>query len=224
MQLKDASKRLQRRKQHTNGRVDTPLGEIAAVVLAGGASKRMGETNKLLAKIDGGSLVRRVTEAVVASRAAEVIVVTGHEAHLVRNALSGLDIRFIHNPYFPDGHSTSLHAGIGAVAKECSGAVVLLGDMPRVTANIIDALIEHFLEVHGSAICQPNFDSRPGNPVLWPREFFPDILEISGDTGARQLLKRFADRVSGVEVADGGIHLDIDTPSDLETLKSTGEI
>ena len=224
MQIKDVPERLQPRERHTNGRADTPRGEVAAVVLAGGASKRMGETNKLLAKIDGGSLVRRVTEAVVASRAAEVIVVTGHEAHHVHNALSGLDIRFVHNPHYPDGHSTSLHAGIGAVAEKYSGAVVLLGDMPRVTVNVVDALIERFHEKHDSVICQPNFGGRPGNPVLWPREFFPDILEISGDTGARHLLKRFADRVSGVEVAESGILLDIDTPGDLEALKSAGEV
>ena len=191
---------------------------IAAVVLAGGVSKRMGETNKLLTEIDGGSLIRRVTQVVLASQAAEVSVVTGHEAHLIHNALSGLDIRFVHNPHYPDGLSTSLQAGIGAVAVEYAGAVVLLGDMPRVTVNVVDALIERFHEKHDSVICQPNFGGRPGNPVLWPREFFPDILEISGDTGARHLLKRFADRVSGVEVAESGILLDIDTPGDLEAL------
>ena len=224
MQIKDVPKRLHPRERHANVRASTPPGEIAAVVLAGGESKRMGETNKLLTEIDGASLVRWVAEAVVASRAAEVIVVTGHEPYLVRNALSGLDIRFIHNPYYPDGHSTSLHAGIGAVAKEYSGAVVLLGDMPRVTVNVVDSLIERFHEEHENVICRPKFDGRPGNPVLWPREFFPDILEISGDTGARHLLKRFADRVSGVEVDESGILLDIDTPGDLEALKSAGGV
>jgi len=77
-------------------------------------------------------------------------------------------------------------------------------------------LIERFHGKDDAAICQPAFDGRPGNPVLWPREFFADILKLEGDTGARGLLERFADRVSRVEVADDGIHFDIDMPDDLK--------
>ena len=96
--------------------------------------------------------------------------------------------------------------------------MVLLGDMPRVSAAIVNALIEQFHAEHDGSICQPVFDGRPGNPVLWPRAFFPEILDIWGDNGARQLIERYADRVTRVEVADAGIHFDIDTPDDLNSV------
>ncbi len=190
-------------------------GGVAAVVLAGGESKRMGDVNKLLTETRGTALVRRVVETAKATMAAHVIVVTGHQADRVRQALSGLDVHFVHNPHYPDGLSASLRAGIGAVREGCSGAVILLGDMPRVTAGIVNALIDRFHADGDRSICRPVFHGRPGNPVLWPREFFTDILDIRGDTGAKQLLARYADRVSAVEVGDDGIHFDIDTPQDL---------
>ena len=145
-------------------------------------------------------------------------MVTGHEADLVREALSGLEVRFIHNPSYPEGISTSLRAGIGVVSRNFAGAVVLLGDMPRVTAGTVNALIERFNADNDKTICQPTFGGRPGNPILWPREFFSDILDIWGDIGARQLLERYVAQVSLVEVDDPGIHFDIDKPDDLNSV------
>ena len=142
---------------------------------------------------------------------------TGFEADLVREALSGFKVRFIHNPSYPEGLSTSLRAGIGAVSNKLAGAVVLLGDMPRLTAATVNALIERFNAANAETICQPTYEGRPGNPILWPREFFSDILDIWGDTGARQLLERYAAQVSKVEVDDPGIHFDIDKPDDLKS-------
>ena len=137
---------------------------------------------------------------------------------MVRQALSGLDVRFVHNPHYPEGLSTSLRAGIGAVSEDITGAVILLGDMPRVTAETVNALIERFHADNDGTICQPAFDGRPGNPILWPREYFSDILDISGDIGARRLIERYSEQVSMVEVEDAGIHFDIDKPSDLNSV------
>ncbi len=216
--MKEVLDRTAPREHHARQATAATGGGVSAVVLAGGASKRMGKTNKLLAAVDGTALVRQVAAVAVESGAAEVIVVTGHEADLVRQALSGFDVRFVHNPNYPEGLSTSLRAGIGAVLEDHSGCVVLLGDMPRVSAAIVNALIEQFHAEHDGSICQPVFDGRPGNPVLWPRAFFPEILDIWGDNGARQLIERYADRVTRVEVADAGIHFDIDTPDDLNSV------
>ncbi len=214
--LKDVPERLDPRESHRGMRAAVTTGKVAAVVLAGGASKRMGRANKLLAKFKGAALVHRAVESALRSDAAEVIVVTGHEADLVRQALSGLDVRFIHNPAYPEGLSTSLRAGIGVVSRTLAGAVVLLGDMPRLKAATVNALIERFSADDDAMICQPAYEGRPGNPILWPREFFSDILDIWGDTGARQLLERYAARVSLVEVDDPGIHFDIDEPGDFD--------
>src|SRR3954464_8399978 len=118
--------------------------KVAAVVLAAGRSTRMGGPNKLLAELDGKKLVRTVTEQALASRAREVIVVTGHQAELVEQALSDLDVRFVRNPDFAGGLASSVKAGIAAVAEGVEGAVVCLGDMPLVSADLLDRLIGMF--------------------------------------------------------------------------------
>ncbi|MCH7935622.1 MAG: nucleotidyltransferase family protein [Proteobacteria bacterium] len=190
-------------------------GGVAAVILAAGESRRSGDANKLLFEAGGAPLVRRVTEAALASRAAEVIAVTGHEADLITKALAGLDLRVVHNPDYRDGLSTSLKAGISAVPEGRSGVLVLLADMPRISAGIIDLLIGRFEEGGETDICAPVFDRRRGHPVLWPRRFFPQLLEVSGDAGGRDLLKRNAAGISAVEVDTADIHFDVDGPGDL---------
>src|SRR5262245_23970931 len=115
--------------------------KIAGLVLAAGRSTRMGGPNKLLEEINGKPLVRIAAEHALASRAKPVIVVTGHQKERVEQALAGLPVKFVHNPDFADGLSTSLKAGIAAVPADSDGALVALGDMPQVSAALIDRLI-----------------------------------------------------------------------------------
>src|SRR6185503_18669432 len=110
---------------------------IAAILLAAGRSTRMGGPNKLLAEIGGKPLVRIAAVEALASRAREVIVVTGHQREAVAAALQGLPVKLVHNPDFAEGLSTSLRAGLAAVPAEADGIVVCLGDMPQVTATLI---------------------------------------------------------------------------------------
>ena len=191
---------------------------VAAVVLAAGVSRRMGAENKLLRKIGGQPMVRWVVEAALASRARPVIVVTGHEADGVRQALDGINVRFADNPQFEYGLSTSVRAGVDRVPAGCAGALMLLGDMPRITDNIIDALIDGFRKHGGCAVCVPVCAGRRGNPVLWPRELFPDMMRLSGDVGARGLLKRHQARIEDIVLDSTSIFLDVDTPDDLKML------
>jgi molybdenum cofactor cytidylyltransferase len=196
---------------------------IAAVLLAAGRSTRMGGPNKLLAEIGGRALVRIVAEEVLASRARPVVVVTGHQGDKVERALAGLPVTFAHNPDFARGLSTSLRVGIAAMPDGLDGAVVCLGDMPRVDAILIDRLITAFDPEKGALIAVPVTEGKRGNPVLWARRFFSDLLAIEGDIGARHLIAGFRDAV--VEVAiDGRAHLmDIDTPEALSALKDEVE-
>ena len=106
------------------------------IVLAAGRSTRMGGPNKLLAELDGKKLVRIVTEQALASKASEVIVVTGHQAELVEQALGGLKVKFVRNPDFAGGLASSVKAGIAAVPANADGAVVCLGDMPLIDCAI----------------------------------------------------------------------------------------
>lgn len=188
---------------------------ITAVVLAGGASRRMGAVNKLLSPVGGQPMLRHVLAAVSASRVDDVVVVTGFDAEGVRTCLDGFDVRFAHNPRFADGLSTSLRAGVLAVPDTAAGVVIVLGDMPHLKSATIDALVRRFLDSDGAAVCVPVHRGRRGNPVLWPRACFADILSLSGDTGARRLIDTYRERVSEVAVDDDGVHVDIDTPADL---------
>ena len=173
---------------------------IAAVVLAAGRSTRMGGPNKLLAEIAHRPLVRIAAEEALASRAKPVIVVTGHERAEVETALAGLPVQLVHNPDFAEGLGTSLRTGIAAVPADADGAIVCLGDMPQVDAGLIDRLIAAFDPARGALVVVPTFDGKRGNPVLWSRRFFPDLMAVEGDVGARHLIGRYPEAVVEVPV------------------------
>jgi molybdenum cofactor cytidylyltransferase len=193
--------------------------KVAAIVLAAGRSTRMGGPNKLLAELSAKKLVRIVTEQALASKAAEVIVVTGHQAELVEQALSGLDVRFVRNPDFAGGLASSVKAGIAAVSEHADGAVVCLGDMPLVSSGLLDRLIDTFEPDRGNLIVVPVADGRRGNPVLWSRRFFKELMTLDGDIGARHLIAKHAEAVAEVAVEGNGAFLDIDTPQALEAAR-----
>lgn len=190
---------------------------IAAIVLAAGLARRMG-SNKLLAPIDGLPMVARAVDAALASQARPVIVVLGNEAGRVREALAGRDVTFVSNPDFAEGLSASLKRGIAAVPAECDGALVCLGDMPRVTPADLNRLIAAFNPVEGRAICVPVRLAKRGNPVLWSRRFFPEILAVAGDVGAKHLIGAYPELVAEVAMDGDGVLIDIDTPQALASL------
>jgi molybdenum cofactor cytidylyltransferase len=192
---------------------------VSAVVLAAGRSTRMGGPNKLLAELDGQKLVRIVTEQALASKAKDVIVVTGHQAELVEKALAGLEVKFVRNPDFAHGLASSVKAGISVVPKQADGAVVCLGDMPMISADLIDRLIDAFAPDRGNLIAVPVSDGRRGNPVLWSRRFFNELMTLDGDVGARHLIAKHNEAVAEVPVEGEGAFLDIDTPQALEAAR-----
>ncbi len=191
------------------------MSAAAAVILAAGEGRRMGGPNKLVAEIAGVSLIRRVTEAALASRALRpVIVVTGHRRAAILTALDGLAIAEVYNPAHASGLSTSLKAGIAALPATADGALILLGDMPFVDSATIDRIIAAFEASGRLAIVAPVHAGRRGNPVLWPRRFFSALMAIEGDKGARDLIAAHAAEV--IEVTAGeGVARDLDTPEAL---------
>lgn len=190
---------------------------VAALVLAAGTSSRMGGDNKLLAEVGGVPMVLRAVNAALASRAASVTVVTGHQAEAVEAALAGRELNMVRNPEYAQGLSTSLRRGIAALPQDTEAVIVLLGDMPQVTAAHVDALIEAFA---GSPnIIVPMKAGRRGNPILWPRRHFAAMQAVSGDKGARSLLDQFAGEVVAVEMDSEAIFADVDTPENLAALR-----
>jgi molybdenum cofactor cytidylyltransferase len=196
---------------------------VGALVLAAGLSRRMGGANKLLAEVGGAPLVARCVDAVLASSARPVVVVTGHEAPRIRAALGGRPLRFVHNPAPEAGLSASLRAGLAALGGELDGALVCLGDMPFVRAEHIAALLAAFEASGGRAICVPTWRRERGNPVLWPARHFAEIAALRGDTGARALFEAHAGDVCYVPVSDAGVTLDVDTPDALAALRQPKE-
>lgn len=187
---------------------------VAALVLAAGQSSRMGGANKLLAEVDGVPMLLRAVNAALASKAASVTVVLGHEADKAEALLAGRRVNLVRNPDYAQGMSTSLRAGIGALPADAEAAIVLLADMPRVSALHVDRLIDAF-EAKQPAIAVPQKDGRRGNPILWPREFFAAMRAVAGDQGARGVLEANAGRLRFVDMDDDAIHADVDTPADL---------
>jgi len=187
---------------------------IGAVILAAGLSSRMG-SNKLLARIGGRALVRHAAEAAAASSADPVVVVTGNAGAAVVEAVAGLPLSVVNNPDFAKGLSTSLRRGLNALPENCDGALVMLGDMPGVTTALIDKLIAAFDPAEDRAICVATRHGKRGNPVLWARRFFPEMMALEGDVGAKHLMTLYSELVCEVEAADDGPLTDIDTPEAL---------
>ena len=194
-------------------------GKVAAVVLAAGRSTRMGGPNKMLAEVGGRPLVRIVAEQVLASNAAPVIVVTGHQATDVEKALDGLDVTFAHNPDFASGLAGSVKAGIAAMPEAASGALIALGDMPMIDAQLIDRMIAALAPEQGGLVVVPVSGGRRGNPVLWSRRFFGELMKLDGDVGGRHIIDQHGEAVVEVPAEGNGAFLDIDTPQALEVVQ-----
>ncbi|MBT4428614.1 MAG: NTP transferase domain-containing protein [Rhodospirillaceae bacterium] len=197
--------------------------KIAAIVLAAGQSRRMGDINKLLVKVDGTAMVARAVDAALASGADPVIVVTGHERERIEQVLAGRAAEILHNPDFAEGMSTSVRAGLNALPADSAAALICLGDMPHVDAALISRLIEGFDPARGHAICVPTYKGKRGNPVLWAARYFPAMKNLSGDVGARHLIGEHSDAVREIECGDPAVTFDVDTPEALKSLNKAAE-
>ncbi|KRB60163.1 4-diphosphocytidyl-2C-methyl-D-erythritol kinase [Rhizobium sp. Root708] len=187
---------------------------VAAVVLAAGRARRMGEggPHKLLAEFAGIPLVRRCALAALESGAASVSVVTGHRQHEIEAKLDGLDVALVHNPDFASGMASSLGAGFASSeAARADGVLVLLADMPDVSSSDMDLLITAFRRCGGHAIVRAVSRGKRGNPVVLPRALRDAVLHLEGDIGARHIIESSGLPVIDVEIGDGA-HLDVDTP------------
>lgn len=201
------------RPQPRDPKPQSPL-EVAAVILAAGRSTRMGAANKMAVEIAGKPMVRHVIEAAEASRAADIVVVTGHEPETVARLAEGAPVRVVHNPDYADGLSTSLATGIRALGDDMDAAIVLLGDMPRITSEMIDRMIAVAQGSPAGTIVMAAHGGRRGNPVLWPKRHFGELTRITGDVGARHLLAEHGATVVAVELGEAAGY-DVDTPEAL---------
>ncbi|WP_022726964.1 NTP transferase domain-containing protein [Fodinicurvata sediminis] len=217
--LKEIPSRPMPRTQAVSHDETERLPKVTALVLAAGQSRRMGRINKLLEKANGKSLLEATIDTALDSQVSDCLVVTGYEADKIQTNLKDKAVRFIHNPKYADGLSTSLQAGLAGLEENTDAVIVMLADMPEVSSEVLNRLVTSYNPVEGREICVPTWEGKPGNPVLIGKEFFPEIMEISGDIGARRLLGDYPDRVAEVDVKDASVLADIDAPQDLEALR-----
>ena len=183
--------------------------KVAVIVLAAGASRRLGRPKQLL-PLGGEPLIRHTVRNALASRASEVVVVLGNQADAIEQAIGQLGQRVVFNPDFAEGQSTSMVAGIHALAPDTDAAVMMLGDQPTVSPELLDVLIDQF-ERSNSAIVQPRYQGdTPGNPVLLSAKLLPELLGVTGDLGARDVI-----RAHRAEIAF--VALDAPPPPDVDS-------
>lgn len=192
---------------------------IAGIVLAAGASRRMGE-QKLLLPIAGRPLVRHAVERLLAAGLSDIVVVLGREADAVARALADLPVRTAVNPRYAEGQSTSVRAGLDALAPGTEAVVIALGDQPGVEPAVVRRLVAAFRS-SGRPIAAPAYRDGRGNPVLFGAALFDELRAVTGDEGGRGVIRRDPLRV--VEVAvDGDSPRDIDTPGDYDAARGGG--
>jgi molybdenum cofactor cytidylyltransferase len=190
---------------------------IAAVILAAGRSSRMGR-NKLLLDLDGKPILCHAVDQALGAGLNEIVVVSGHQASKVREALGDRAVKIIEAREHKLGMSASLKAGIHALSPKTEAALVMLGDMPQVSAPLIRQLIAAYNPLEGRSIVVPTVDGKRGNPVLFDRRYFEEMLALEGDVGARHLIGAHDDQVAELAVGDAAVFTDVDTPEAYDRL------
>lgn len=194
---------------------------IFGVLLAAGASSRMGRPKQLL-EWRGRPMVRHAAEQALASRLSGLVVVTGAEASAARAALVGLDgpVQTVENPDYAAGQAGSLRAGLAALPGSTAAALVLLVDQPLVTAALIDRLLDAYEANRSCLAVVPTYQGRRGNPVLLAAPLFAELATLAGDVGARAVLDRHAPRICWLTVDDPAVVTDVDTPEAYNAISS----
>jgi len=192
---------------------------ITAIVPAAGMSTRMGQ-NKLLLPFQGKPLIGHAVDTLLASAVAEVIVVLGHDAGKLREKLAGKQVRFVDNPSYREGLSTSVRAGINAVSAQAVGIMIYLADQPLLEPDEVNLLIRAFAEARNAHknIVVPVYHGQRGNPVIVDVSYKEAILDVVGETGCRRVIKRNPDRVLVVEMETDHAIRDVDTMEEYERL------
>ncbi|MCP4578704.1 MAG: nucleotidyltransferase family protein [Deltaproteobacteria bacterium] len=190
--------------------------KVAGILLAAGASTRMGTLKQLL-PVDGGTLVERALTAALESRLDRLVLVLGHRAPEIETALSGFvrnpKLTIVHNRRYREGISSSLVAGVEEIAHSHDHGMILLADMPFIDQLVINLLIEGYLKAQ-LPIGAIKVGKQPAHPVVFRRDLFFELKTLTGDVGARSLLKKYNDRVCLIAPGAGYDERDIDNRAD----------
>jgi molybdenum cofactor cytidylyltransferase len=201
--------------------VDSDAKEWAVIILAAGRSSRMGRAKQLV-MVDGESMVRSAVKVALASRASQVILVTGAYAEAVAAEVADLVdnsfgiLQIVHNEAWAEGQAGSMQAGLGAVAGRCGAAILFPVDQPSMPPLLLNQLAEAWQT--GARLAAPLVDGElRGAPALFDRSLWPELLEVKGDVGARGVLRAHTEAVQKITAPAAWLR-DLDTPEDLAGL------
>jgi len=189
---------------------------ISAMLLAAGESRRMGEFKQLLT-LDGKTFVERCVDNLLASRAHEVVIVTGHRDADVRRAIGKRPVRFVHNDDYRAGMSASIKCGVQALSGEARACLVALVDQPQISTTIINRVIDAY-ETAQSLIVIPTYSGLKGHPIVLDLQLQDEILAMDASQGLRQIVHAHASDILHVEVGDEAVLMDCDYPEDYARL------
>jgi molybdenum cofactor cytidylyltransferase len=193
----------------------------AGIILAAGAATRFGQPKQLL-RLKEKYLIERVLDAALNSRLSRIVLVLGYAHQKILQALAKKTqharLHIEVNPHYKKGQSHSLRIGLTAVKDDFPAVIFLLGDQPMLNSATINTLLERFWSADND-ICVPTYRGRRKNPAMFSRRFYNHLMDIKGDTGARQLIDDNPDRVLTVEMDNPLCFVDIDTRQDFENLK-----
>lgn len=190
--------------------------KVAAIILAAGGSRRMGQP-KLLLHWHGEPLIRWVARLALSARCAPVVVVTGSDAEHIQHALNDLPLHYVHNPAWATGQSTSVKTGVNALPGYVDAAIVLLGDQPQIPLYVVQQIMRIYREEKPEEpILIPAVNGKRANPVLLTRAVFEPLTRLDGDAGARAIFSRYPVRLIPIDEPD--LLLDVDDPEDYRRL------
>jgi molybdenum cofactor cytidylyltransferase len=196
--------------------------QCAAIVLAAGASTRLGQPKQLL-QLDGESLLHRTVRTAGEAGFDPIFVVLGYEAERMRQEITDLRAMPVINPDWESGMASSLRCGVEGLMKKKprpGRVLVLLCDQAKLSAEILSRLIQTSARTN-SMITASNYAGRLGVPAIFHESLYPDLLEVKGDQGARAVILQHVGQTSTVEFSEGAV--DIDTPNDLAVLRTISE-
>jgi len=209
-------KHWQETRQIEGSSADAAAGRVAALVLAAGLSRRLGN-NKLLAEIDGEPLVRRTARRAIEAGLDPVLVVVGHERERTEEALDGLQCRTVFNPrYAEDGKNGSLKVGISAVPDDAAAAMVILADMPRVEATMMEALVRIYRAGRARLVVS-RYGKVTAPPMLYDRALFSELLEMQGEGCGKRVVRSHLDEAEILDWPEAALR-DLDVDADAREL------